>query len=51
MNPPPDTLGDLISLHYKFITAVSAMHPELEFLDIKTEDAGENIFRLITESS
>jgi hypothetical protein len=30
----------------EFITAISAMHPELEFLDIKIEDAGENIFRL-----
>jgi hypothetical protein len=46
INPPQDTIGDLISLHYKFITAISAMHPELEFLDIKIEDAGENIFRL-----
>ena len=46
INPPADTLGDLINTHYKFITAVAAMHPELEFLDITTEDAGENIFRL-----
>lgn len=46
INPPPDTIGDLISSHFKFITAVSAMHPELEFLDIKTEDEGESIFRL-----
>ena len=36
----------LISKNYKFITAVAAMHPELEFLDIKTENAGENIFRI-----
>jgi len=46
INPPPDSLGNLISSHFKFITAVSAMHPELEFLDVKTEDEGENIFRL-----
>ncbi len=46
INPPADTLGDLITAHYKFITSIAAMHPELEFLDIKTEDAGENIFRL-----
>jgi len=46
INPPADTLGDLISSHFKFITAVSAMHPELEFLDVKTEDEGESIFRL-----
>lgn len=44
--PPPDSLVNLISSHFKFIAAVSAMHPELEFLDVKTEDEGENIFRL-----
>ncbi|MCX6321262.1 MAG: M14 family metallopeptidase [Bacteroidia bacterium] len=46
INPPADTLGDLITKNYKFITAIAAMHPELEFLDIKTENAGENIFRI-----
>jgi hypothetical protein len=46
INPPADTLGDLIDSHYRFITAVASMHPELEFLDIKVEDAGEDIFRL-----
>ena len=46
INPPSDTLADLVSLHYKFITAIAAMHPELEFLDVRIENAGENIFRL-----
>ncbi len=46
INPPPDTLGDLISAHYRFITVIASMHPELEFIDLKTENAGENIFRL-----
>jgi len=46
VNPPADTLDALISKNYKFLTAVASMHPELEFLDIKTENAGENIFRL-----
>jgi hypothetical protein len=46
INPPLDTIGDLISLHYRFITTVAAMHPELEFLDVRVEDAGDNIFRL-----
>ncbi|MFA5820286.1 MAG: hypothetical protein WC854_13545, partial [Bacteroidales bacterium] len=46
INPPADTLSDLITKNYKFITAIAAMHPELEFLDIKTENAGENIFRI-----
>jgi hypothetical protein len=45
-NPPQDTIGDLVSSHYKFITVIAAMHPELEFLDVKTEDEGENIYRL-----
>jgi len=45
-NPPQDTIGDLVSSHYKFIAAIAAMHPELEFLDVKTEDEGENIYRL-----
>ena len=46
INPPADTLEALISKNYKFLTAIAAMHPELEFLDTKTENAGENIFRL-----
>ncbi len=46
INPPTDTIGELVSLHYRFITTVAAMHPELEFLDVTVEDAGENIFRL-----
>jgi hypothetical protein len=46
INPPADTLDYLITKNYKFITAIAAMHPELEFLDIKTENAGENIFRV-----
>ena len=46
INPPADTLGELISKNYKFVTAVAAMHPELEFLNIKTENTGENIYRI-----
>lgn len=46
LNPPSDTIVDLISSHYRFIAEISAMHAELEFLDIKVDDAGENIFRL-----
>jgi hypothetical protein len=45
-NPPADTLETLITKNYEFITALATMHPELEFLDIKTEHAGENIFRV-----
>jgi len=45
-NPPADSLPGLIESHYKFITEVAAMHPELEFLDVKTENEGENIFRI-----
>jgi hypothetical protein len=46
INPPSDTLGILIDKNYKFIISVASMQPELEFLDIKTENAGENIFRV-----
>jgi hypothetical protein len=46
VNPPADTLGLLVTRNFKFITAIAAMHPELEFLDIKTENAGENVFRI-----
>ena len=46
INPPADTLDALIGKNYKFITAIALMHPELEFLDIKTENAGENIYRI-----
>ena len=46
INPPADTIGDLIDSHYRFITEVAAMHPELEFIDIKNEDLGSGIFRL-----
>jgi hypothetical protein len=46
INPPADTLGSMITKNYKFITAIALMHPELELLDIKTENRGENIFRV-----
>jgi hypothetical protein len=46
INPPADTLNNLISKNYKFITEIAAMHPELEYLDQKIENAGENIFRV-----
>ena len=46
INPPADTLADLITKNYRFITAIASMHPELEFVDIKTENAGESIFRV-----
>jgi len=45
-NPPADTLGYLISKHYEFITALAAMHPELEFIDTKIENRGDNLFSI-----
>jgi hypothetical protein len=45
-NPPADTLGYLISGHFKFITAIAEMHPELEFIDTRIENSGESIFRI-----
>ena len=46
INPPADKLGELIIRNYRFITSIAALHPELEFIDLKTENAGENVFRL-----
>jgi hypothetical protein len=46
LNPPADSLELMISRNYKFIRAIAAMHPELELLDIKSESAGEGVFRV-----
>ena len=46
MNPPADKLGELIDNNSKFIIAVAGMHPELELLDLKTENLGDNVFRV-----
>ena len=46
INPRESMINELVSSHYKFITAVAAMHPELELIDIKTENVGDNIFRV-----
>lgn len=46
MNPPADSLEILINKNYKFIKAIAFMHPELELLDIKSENAGEGIWRI-----
>jgi len=46
INPPADSIGLMISRNYKFIKTVAAMHPELELIDIKSENAGEGIFRV-----
>lgn len=46
INPPAEKLGELISKNYRFLMAAAALHPELEFLDVKAENAGENIFRI-----
>ena len=46
INPPADTLENLIIKHYKFIKTVASIRPALEFLDLKTERAGEGIFRI-----
>jgi hypothetical protein len=45
-NPPADSIGNLINKNYKFIKTAAFMHPELEFLDISTENAGEGIYRI-----
>jgi hypothetical protein len=46
INPPARILDSLILKNYKFVKAVAAMHPELEYLDPKIESLGDNIFRV-----
>lgn len=46
INPPASILDSLCLKNYKFIKAVAAMRPELEFLDTRIESLGENIFRV-----
>jgi len=46
LNPPADALENLVGKNYRFIKLVASMHPELEFLDVKTESAGEEIYRI-----
>lgn len=46
INPPRDSLAVMIERNVNFLTAMAAMHPELEFTGISTENAGENVYRL-----
>jgi hypothetical protein len=46
INPPADSLSALVEKNFRFITAVAAMHPELEFIDVETEKTGDDIFRI-----
>lgn len=46
INPPEDRLQDLIEKNSRFIVEMAGMHPELQFLDMKVENQGENIFRI-----
>jgi hypothetical protein len=44
--PPSDTLEALVKNHYRFITAVASMHPQIEFTDTKIENRGDNLFSI-----
>lgn len=46
INPPPAQIEELVASNYKFITAVAAMHPELQLIDVETENKGEKIYRV-----
>ncbi|HKK42614.1 MAG TPA: M14 family metallopeptidase [Bacteroidales bacterium] len=46
IDPPADTIPVITENTYRFIIAVAEMHPELEFINTKVEDAGENIYRI-----
>jgi|WetSurMetagenome_2_1015567.scaffolds.fasta_scaffold00009_9 hypothetical protein len=45
-NPPEDKIEELILSNYTFIKEIAAMHPDLEFTDIETENKGDKIFRI-----
>lgn len=45
-SPPADSVSSLTELHSRFIMKISEMHPELEFLDLQTENAGSNLYRI-----
>jgi hypothetical protein len=46
INPPAEKLEELITRNYKFIVSIAGMHPDLEFLDAKIENKGDNVFRI-----
>jgi hypothetical protein len=46
LNPPADSVGGIADKHADFIIAVAALHPGLEFTGIRTENIGNDIFRI-----
>ncbi len=46
INPPPDSINVITEKHANFIMSVAALHPGLEFTDVKQENIGDDIFRL-----
>jgi len=44
--PPEAIIDSLVGTNCKFIETVAAMRPELEFLDLKVEPKGEDVYRL-----
>lgn len=46
INPPRDSIETLVESHYRFAVSLAEMHPELEFRDVKVENAGNNIYRV-----
>ncbi|WP_114751373.1 M14 family metallopeptidase [Pleomorphovibrio marinus] len=45
-NPPFDQVDSLGSLHSGFIAALSEMHPQLEFMDVKTKALDRGLTRI-----
>lgn len=44
--PPATWIDSLVNTNSKFIETVASLHPELEFVDIKTEAKGDNVYRV-----
>lgn len=46
INPPADAIEALVKSHYRFIVSLASLHPELEFLDEKTEKIAGGLYRV-----
>ncbi|HEX2969627.1 MAG TPA: M14 family metallopeptidase [Bacteroidales bacterium] len=45
-NPPADSVNKITAKNIAFITNIAEMHPDPEFLDIATENIGNDIYRI-----
>ncbi|MBM3420902.1 MAG: peptidase [Bacteroidetes bacterium] len=46
INPPAEKVPEIVEANYKFLTAMAALHPDVQIADVKVENTGGDIFRL-----